>query len=196
MQFVIAGLGNPGGEYEHTRHNAGRLAVESFDGLYDCGGFQNDSATHSLISEGSVGAHAVTLVLPETFMNKSGTAVRKFVPSVNAAERLVVVYDDIDLPFGQLRISYGRGSGGHKGVESIIRAVKTKDFVRVRIGVAHTTPSGRLKKPLGEKRVHDFVLGEFTQKEKDALPSILKEAAHAMHAIVADGRVRAMNEFN
>jgi len=196
MKFVIAGLGNPGAEYIHTRHNAGRLAVEAFDNAQEFGGFVSDSKTKSDISKGKIGKHSVTLMLPNTFMNKSGTAVKGLVASVKAAENLVVVYDDIDLPFGSIKLSFSRGSGGHKGVESIIKAVKTKDFVRVRIGVAPTTPSGKIKKPQGEKKVHDFLLGEFKKKEEDAFKKIFKTTSAALEAIMTDGRIKAMNTFN
>ncbi len=196
MKFIIVGLGNPGTEYENTRHNAGRLVVEFFDATQELGGFVTDSKTKSDISKGKVRKHSVTLMLPNTFMNKSGSAVKNLVTSVKAAENLVVVYDDIDLPFGTIKLSFNRGSGGHKGIESIIRAVKTKDFVRVRIGVAPTTPSGKIKKPQGEKVVHDFLLGEFKKKELDELKKIFKKTNAALESIVVDGRAKAMNLFN
>jgi len=196
MKFVIVGLGNPGEEYLSTRHNAGRLAVEAFDNFQEFGGFANDSKTKSDISKGKIGKHAITLMLPNTFMNKSGSAVKNLVTSVKAAERLVVVYDDIDLPFGSIKLSFSRGSGGHKGVESIIKAVKTKDFVRVRIGVAPTTPSGKIKKPQGEQKVYDFLLGEFKKKEEDTLKKIFKITNEALETVITDGHYKAMNVFN
>lgn len=196
MKFVIVGLGNPGDEYEHTRHNAGRLAVEAFDVSREFGGFQDDRKTKSDKSTGKLGTHTVTLLLPNTFMNKSGAAVKPLVTNVKAAERLVVVYDDIDLPFGSIKISFGRGSGGHKGVDSIIRAVKTKNFVRVRIGVAPTTPSGKIKKPQGEQKVHDYLLGDFKKAELLALKKIFKTTSDAIESILRDGRAQAMNQFN
>ncbi len=196
MKFVIVGLGNPGEEYLYTRHNTGRLAVESFEDAQEFGGFVTDSKTKSDISKGSIGKHSVVLLLPNTFMNKSGSAVKTLVTSAKNAEQLVVVYDDIDLPFGSIKLSFNRGSGGHKGVESIIRAVKTKDFVRVRIGVAPTTPSGKIKKPQGENGVHDFLLGEFKKKELDELKKIFKITSAALESIVSDGRAKAMNMFN
>ncbi|QSH39651.1 aminoacyl-tRNA hydrolase [Candidatus Kaiserbacteria bacterium] len=196
MKFIIVGLGNPGEEYEHTRHNAGRLAVAAFEDSQEFGGFVTDKKTKSEMSKGSVGKHTAVILQPNTFMNKSGSAVRELVTSAKAAERLVVVYDDIDLPFGTLKIAFGRGSGGHKGIESIIRAVKTKDFVRVRIGVAPTTPSGKIKKPNGDSKVHDFLLGEFTKKEQEALKKIFTATNTALESIIVDGRVKAMNIHN
>ncbi|MBL4644763.1 MAG: aminoacyl-tRNA hydrolase [Candidatus Pacebacteria bacterium] len=197
MKFVIVGLGNPGEEYLNTRHNTGRLAVVAFDVSQEFGGFIDDRKTKSDISKGVIGKHSVTLMLPNTFMNKSGSAVKNLITSVKAAQRLVVVYDDIDLPFGSIRLSFGRGSGGHKGVESIIRAVKTKDFVRVRIGVSPTTPGGKIKKPKGEQKVYDFLLGEFTKKEEeDTLKKLFKTTSAALESIVIDGHVKAMNAHN
>ena len=196
MKWTVVGLGNPGDEYEYTRHNAGRMAVALFDRAHEFGGFVADSKSKSLISKGDVGTHTATLVLPETFMNTSGSAVARFVKSKKAAERLVVVHDDIDVPFGRIKISFGRGSGGHKGVESIIKTLQTKDFVRVRIGVAPTTPKGTIKKPRGEKHVHDFLLGAFTKKEERELSEVLNTASAAVESIVLHGQITAMNRFN
>lgn len=196
MKFVIVGLGNPGDEYVNTRHNAGRLALGAFEESVEFGGFQENKKTNAEVAKGNIGKHSAILVLPNTFMNKSGSAIKTLVTSIKAAERLVVVYDDIDLPFGTIKLSYGRGSGGHKGVESVIRAVKTKDFVRIRIGVAPTTPSGKLKKPSGEKKVLDYLLGEFTKKEREALREIFKTTSEALESVIVDGRVKATNTFN
>ena len=102
-------------------------------------------------------------------MNKSGSAVIKYVKSVKAAERMVVVYDDLDLASGTLKVSFDRSSGGHKGLESVMRAVKTKKFARVRIGISPTSAAGKIKKPLGEEEVATFILSRFKQSE---LPTI------------------------
>src|SRR3989344_583814 len=158
MAWVIVGLGNPGEEYESTRHNCGRMAVEFFARTAGLNGFKPDKAKKSIAGGGMVGKTAVALVLPDTFMNKSGFAVAKYVKSQKAAERMVVVYDDLDLPLGKLKISFDRGSGGHKGLESIIRSVKTQKFTRVRIGVSPSTATGSLRKPEGKKVVNNFIL--------------------------------------
>ncbi len=189
MKFIIVGLGNPGEEYINTRHNAGRLAVEAFDEEKEFGGFVVDSKTKSDLSKGEIGKHKVSLLLPNTFMNKSGTSVKD-------AKNVIVVYDDIDLPFGSIRLAYGRGSGGHKGVESIIKALKTKDFVRVRIGVAPTTPTGKIKKPSGDKKVYDFLLGDFSKKETEQLNEVFKTTTKALESVIVDGKEKAMNLFN
>lgn len=143
-----------------------------------------------------IGKTTIALVLPDTFMNKSGSAVGKFVKSAKAAEKLVVVYDDLDLPLGKFKLSFDRGSGGHKGVESIMRAVKTKKFTRVRVGVSPSTAGGKLRKPEGEKVVNNFILTKFRAHEIAALKPVFKRVALALQAIVSNGRERAMNEFN
>ena len=203
MSYIIVGLGNPGEEYEQTRHNAGRMAVEAFWKAQDIAGdWVFDKKRYALLTRSLLVSKAakkkvdVTLVLPETFMNKSGKAVSAFVKSTKAAEKLVVVHDDIDLPLGTVRISFGRGSGGHKGVESIVKSLKTKDFVRVRIGIAPTTPSGKIKKPKGSDKVQNFILGAFKPKELDALKKVFKKTSALLEVVVSDGHVSAMNQFN
>lgn len=192
MNYVIVGLGNPGNEYEHTRHNAGREAVEYFAKKNDASEWKEDAKSEATVAK--VGK--TVLVLPDTFMNKSGSAVVKHVKSVKAAENLVVVYDDLDLPLGKVKISFNRGSGGHKGIESITRAVKTQKFVRIRIGVSPATSSGKLKKPDGEEKVIDFILGKFKPAEQDVLKKVYKVVAGAIREIIEEGRLVAMNHYN
>ncbi|MFC1733967.1 aminoacyl-tRNA hydrolase, partial [candidate division KSB1 bacterium] len=153
MSYTIVGLGNPGEEYKTTRHNAGRILLERFRKKNDFPEWTEEKKhgkkVEFLISKGKVGKHAVTLILPELFMNKSGASIKSLVASSagggtskKKAEQLVVVYDDVDLGFSDHKISFGRGSGGHNGIESIIKSIKTKDFVRVRVGISPTTPGG------------------------------------------------------
>jgi len=196
MSWVIVGLGNPGEEYDATRHNAGRMAVEFFARDAGFREFREDTKRKAHVASGIIGKTTLALVLPDTFMNKSGFAVGKFVKSVKAAEKLVVVYDDLDLPLGKIKLSFDRGSGGHKGLESIVRAVKTKKFTRVRVGVSPSTAGGKLRKPEGEKVVNNFILTKFRAHEIETLKPVFKRAAAALEVIVRDGRERAMNEFN
>ena len=196
MAWVIAGLGNPGEKYESTRHNAGRMAVEYFAKVMKLNGWHEDKKSKSLVASGLVGKTAVAVVLPNTFMNKSGSAVKRFVKSVKAAERLVVVYDDLDLPMGKFKLSFDRGSGGHKGLESIAIILKTKEFTRVRIGVSPSTADGALRKPEGEKVVINFILTKFRAHELEELKRVFKRITDALEVIVTLGRERAMNEFN
>jgi len=196
MAWIIVGLGNPGEEYHSTRHNSGRMAVEFFARAADLNGFRADKVKKATIAGGMVGKSAVALILPDTFMNKSGSAVRKYVKSQKAAERLIVVYDDLDLPLGSLKLSFDRSSGGHKGLESIIRAVKTQKFIRVRIGVSPSTASGALRKPEGKKVVNNFILTKFGAHELAVLRPVLRRSTDALKTIILDGREKAMNEFN
>ncbi len=200
MSYVIVGLGNPGEEYEMSRHNTGRILVEKFAKKYDFSDWEPQSSntkknTH-LVSKGKVGKHAVELVLPELFMNKSGAVIKSIITSKKKAEKLVVIYDDIDLGFGDYKISFGRGSGGHNGVESIIKNIKTKDFIRIRVGIAPSTPSGKVRKPKGEKKVVDFLMGDFGKKEKEVIPKLARTINKILETIVEEGRERAMNTHN
>ena len=207
MAWVIVGLGNPGIQYEGTRHNSGRMAVEHFAKTAKFSEWKEDKKSKSLVSRGLVvppphkasasqGKTLVALVLPNTFMNKSGFAVSKFVKTVKSAERLAVVYDDLDLPLGTMKISFNRGSGGHKGIESIMRAIKTKKFARVRIGVSHSTASGAIRKPEGEKVILNFILTKFKAHEFEEFKRVSRKVSHALETIAAEGLPRAMNEFN
>ena len=129
-------------------------------------------------------------------MNRSGGAVAVFVKNKKAAEKLVVVYDDMDLPLGSMRIAFGRNSGGHRGIESIVRTLKTKDFVRIRVGVSPTTPSGKLKKPKGEKAVVDFLMKPFRKPEQSMVKRTEGRVLDALQTIVREGGQTAMNQFN
>jgi len=196
MAWIIVGLGNPGEEYQGTRHNTGRSALEFFAKQMQFGDWKEDKKSKAHIASGMIGKTAVVLVAPDTFMNKSGSAVVRYVKSQKAAERMVIIYDDLDLPIGGLKLSFNRGSGGHRGVESIMRAVKTKKFTRVRVGVSPATAGGKLKKPQGEKEVVAFILSKFKPSETDEMKKIFKKVAGALEATVSDGSQIAMNKFN
>jgi PTH1 family peptidyl-tRNA hydrolase len=196
MAWVIAGLGNPGEEYTRTRHNTGRMALEFFAHTHGFSEWKADKKNKATVSKGAINKTLVALVAPDTFMNKSGSAVVKYVKTPKSAERLVVVYDDLDLALGTIKLSYDRGSGGHKGLESIMRALKTKKFARVRIGVSRATASGKIKKPSGEKDVLDFILGKFSFDEMDELKKVFKRVSEAINTIVLEGPTAAMNRFN
>ncbi|MHB8651539.1 MAG: aminoacyl-tRNA hydrolase [Minisyncoccota bacterium] len=196
MTYIIAGLGNPGEEYEGTRHNVGRMVVEYFAKKHECDEWKDDKKIKARTAKGKVGKESVVLVAPETFMNNSGKALVTLVKSKKQAEQLVVVYDDLDLPLGTLKISFDRGSGGHRGLESVIKALKTRAFVRLRVGVSPATPSGKLKKPQGEKAVIDFILGKFKPKDIDVFKKVLKRANDALESIIQNGREIAAGEVN
>lgn len=184
--YYIIGLGNPGEEYEGTRHNTGKMAVSHFQARNP----KSEIRNLKIIESGE-------------FMNNSGKAVAKIIKSKKAAENLIVIHDDLDLSLGTLKISFNKGVGGHRGLNSVAKAVKTLAFVRIRIGISPTTPSGKIKKPgvnLPPKKageaVIDFILGKFKPKEIEILKKVLKKAGEAIQTIITDGRDRAMNLFN
>jgi len=186
--YIIAGLGNPGEEYENTRHNTGRMIARSFCKANKFADFEEDKKNQSLKSEGKIGKEKILCLLPEIFMNKSGSALKKIITLKKRAEKLIVIHDDVDLPLGKFKISFGKGSAGHKGVESVMRAVKTKNFFRVRIGISPSTPKSNLpagkagiKKPKGEKML-DFLMGEF----KPAESSLFKKNSKKIFAEITN----------
>ncbi len=178
-KWLVVGLGNPGEEYDNTRHNVGRMAVQIF--------------RHEALCN-------VKVLLPDTYMNLSGGPVAKALGKdkterIKNAQSLIVVHDDIDLPFGEIKISIGRGSGGQKGVESIIKSIGTKDFIRVRIGIV-PIHFGKMRKPKGNNAVARFVLKKFGLLERNKLSEILKKANNAILEITQNGVESAMNKFN
>ncbi len=197
MKHIIVGLGNPGEEYENTRHNAGRMVVASFPERVAATDWRDDAKLRARVAKCvSKGGDDVVLILPDNYMNRSGTSVAPLVKSERQAKTLVVVHDDIDLPVGTIRIVFDRGSGGHRGVDSIVRAIKTRAFVRVRVGVVPTSPSGKLKKPRGEGAVHDFILKQLSKKDRAVLDEAVAYAAKATEAIVEHGVTVAMQQYN
>lgn len=187
MAIVMVGLGNPGKEYEHTRHNAGRAAVELLAKQEKFDDFVFNKKAEGLVIEGKIGKEKVTLVLPETFMNKSGKSVMAFVKSVKAAKQLVVVRDDLDLPIGTTKMTYGRGSGGHKGVESVMRAIKTDQFTQLKIGISAAGKKHEAKKVHGEEKVLNFVIGKLKPAEEAAMKKTYKKCAEALRLFATDG---------
>ncbi len=196
MQYVIVGLGNPGEEYAETRHNAGRMVLEQFRKKNDFPEWTADKTLKALISKSVFGKDKVILLEPNNFMNVSGKSVAPLITTVKDAERTIVVYDDIDLPLGTMKISFNRSSGGHKGVESIIKALKTPAFARLRIGICPTTPTGKPRKPKGEQAMLDFIVGPFKKPELELMKKTTKKAAEALTLILAEGREKATGKVN
>jgi len=193
--FYIVALGNPGDEYRDTRHNIGWLVL---DGIREHFGFSEPSRSHvhkGLLGNGLIGNEAVQYLYPETFMNQSGQAVRPLVPAAEV-NRLVVLHDDVALAFGEIKISFGRGSGGQNGAQSIIDTLGTKEFIRVRLGIApRSFWTGQVKRPASDK-LAPYVLGRLNKKESSQLPALIKTVAEGLETIVRDGYVVAMNKYN
>jgi PTH1 family peptidyl-tRNA hydrolase len=193
MAYVIIGLGNPGPEYAKTRHNAGRMVVELLAKQEGFDDFELKKIAKALVSEGMFDGEKVQLVVPDVSMNLSGKVAPSFVKSVKAAHKLLVIRDELDLPLGVIKMTnVGRGSGGHKGIESIMRALKTKEFVQMKIGISGATPKGKVKKPAGEEKVISHVIGKFSPKEEPVLKKTLVRAAEAARLFVTDGIEKAM----
>jgi PTH1 family peptidyl-tRNA hydrolase len=175
---LVVGLGNPGTEYENTRHNTGRILVNLIEKKLQ------DSK------------NKIKFLTPDTFMNNSGKAVLPLIKSKKDLENLIVIYDDIDLPLGKIKISFNRSSGGHNGVGSIIKSLKSQEFLRIRIGISPATPGGKIKKPTGEKAVLNFLLGEFKKPELEKIKKLSKEIETMVEVIFTEGKDKAMSLFN
>jgi PTH1 family peptidyl-tRNA hydrolase len=196
MKWTIIGLGNPGTEYVRSPHNVGREAVEYFAAKKLDAHFSMQSKAQSLVAKGTMKLHSLTCVLPETFMNKSGVAGAYFAKSAKDIERSVVIHDDLDLPIGTIKIGFNRGSGGHKGVESLTRAWKTEAFVRVRIGVSPESKKGDAKKVKGEEKVITYILKPFKDESYADMKKVYKKIADALEVLVLESREKAMTLFN
>lgn len=208
MSYVIVGLGNPGEEYVGTRHNTGRDALAVFAEENNFSEWKPDLKTKSLISSGKIGKETVTLIAPETFMNKSGISVDKIQKSLKVKtqkgvkngrgkkeiENLVVVHDDLDIPFGKFKISFNKSSGGHRGVESIVKVLKTDGFGRIRVGISPANSKGVAKKPVGEEVINKFILGKFKPAEAAELKKLYKVVSKALTLIISDGISKAMSQ--
>jgi PTH1 family peptidyl-tRNA hydrolase len=196
MQYVIVGLGNPGGEYTHTRHNAGRLIVEHVQHAFNFSALEYKKSADALVAKGMIAGKEAVLVLPETYMNDSGCSVAKFIKSQKAAEQLVVIHDDLDLPLGTWKISFDRGEGGHNGLRSITAVLKTKAFIRVRIGILPKGTNEKPKKPKGEEAVLKFVLGKWSPTEREVIDKVTSEVTQALPLLLEEGLEKVMNQFN
>lgn len=183
---VLVGLGNPGAEYAMTRHNIGFLFL---DYLADRHGFVfKGSKWQADIAKGTLNGQPILFCKPLTYMNRSGQAVGQVVRFHDVAPAaVVVVHDDLDLPFGRIKLVANRGAGGHNGIKSLIDHLGTKDFPRLRLGVG---------RPPGEATASDYVLGRFTSDELRELPSLFARVEEAVERIMTDGVLAAMNAVN
>ena len=183
---IIVGLGNPGNEYSETRHNVGFMAV---DALADQWGIHLwKKRNQALVAEYRGGDEPVLLVKPQTFMNLSGVAVGELARWYKVAvEDIIVIFDDMDLPIGRLRLRMKGSSGGHRGIESLLTHLDKDTFARIRIGIDRP-PTGW--------QVVDYVLSRFTAEQQPMLSEAVKRAAEAATSIVGQGMNKAMNLYN
>ena len=185
--YIIVGLGNPKAEYKNTRHNMG---FDVIDVLADKAGINMDIKKHKAIcGKGVIGGKKVILAQPQTFMNLSGLSVVELVNyyKINPSKELIIVYDDIDLEPGQIRVRKQGSAGGHNGMKSIIGGINTQDFARIRVGVG--------AKPK-EYDLADYVLGHFTADERKLVDKAVINATEAIGVILTDGIDQAMNLYN
>lgn len=194
--ITLVGLGNPNTEYELTRHNVGRIVVEYIRAQLGLPDWKEDKKKVALVSKGDASAGKLECILPETFMNKSGKSLAHLKGAVKKIEQLIVVHDDLDMPIGSAKLLFNRGDGGHKGVISINRAIGSKAYVRIKIGISKTTPTGKIKKPKGEEAVNKHVLGTFTPDELKVVKKIGKGVADALEIFMTEGRAKAQTIFN
>ncbi|HKX69683.1 MAG TPA: aminoacyl-tRNA hydrolase [Acidimicrobiales bacterium] len=185
--LLVVGLGNPGADYQHTRHNVGADVIALLADRH--GGSLKRSKERALVAEVRVGDHRVALALPQTYMNLSGESVGLLVKrhGITDAERVVVVHDELDLPLGRVKVKRGGGLAGHNGLRSIKAHLHTDEFLRVRIGIG---------KPPSKEQGVDHVLRRPSKSERVELEIAVQEAADAVEAILADGVDAAMNRYN
>jgi len=181
--IVVVGLGNPGKKYAHTRHNIGFMAVQSFAKKHHLS-FRKSKELKGSVATGEIGEHSVLLLLPNTYMNRSGESVKAAL-SQGGGDLLVIV-DDVEIPFGQLRMRPHGGTGGHNGLKSIRDLCNTNEYSRLRIGIDRGD----------DKDLADYVLGEFSSQEKEKIPQILGEVGHSIDLYIAPGREDAMRYAN
>ena len=185
--FIIVGLGNPSKEYEGTRHNAG---FEVIDRIADKYNISVDTKKHrALIGKGIIGGQKVILAKPQTFMNLSGESVRSLLDyyKVDEEQEFIVIYDDISLEPGQLRIRLKGSAGGHNGIKNIIAHLGTQEFPRIKVGVGAKPPKMDLA---------DYVLSRFGAEEQKIMDEAFGEAAEAAVMMMTTGAERAMNHYN
>lgn len=174
--YTLIPLGNPGSKYARTRHNVARVLL-------------------SMIKDDVMKIASLEIMIPSTFMNESGVAVREYL-KYHEGRELIVMYDDKDLPYGTFRISFDRGDGGHNGVKSIIDALQKKDFIRIRIGIAPPEVDGQeIKAPHGDA-VQGYVMGMINEKEEEMLRVIATRVQGAIQVIVESGYQKAMEVYN
>jgi len=184
---LIVGLGNPGNDYQLTPHNMGFLTIDSI--AQQCGVEVRNRQCRALTARAVIGSEPVLLAKPETFMNLSGMSVRELVAKheVRPESDLIVIYDELDLPLGMIRIRQRGSSAGHNGMESVIGALGTQEFLRIRLGIAP------------DRKISDgvkYVLTPFRKKELKVVDEVLDTAAEAVNVILKEGPAAAMNRFN
>jgi len=185
MAHLIIGLGNLGKRYEQTRHNIGFMTLDALAAQLEID--LKQKSFNALWGKGALAGKNVLLAQPQTFMNLSGTAVRQLQSFFKTdISNLIVIHDDLDLPFGSIRLKAGGGTAGHKGLASIESNLGSSEFMRVRLGIG---------KPVDKSRIEGYVLEPFRKEEQTVLPEILQRAADASAEIVLNGLQKAVSKY-
>ena len=204
ISHLIIGLGNPGKEYEATRHNVGYMAADILGKRHHI--LVKARRSRARVGEGMIADQKVVLAKPLTFMNLSGEAVGGLMRRYRLGiEDVIVICDDVNLPVGRLRIRASGSAGGHKGLKSIIHSLGSEDFIRIRIGIGAPDSSavalgrrslGEVSSAKADRGMVDYVLSKFTREERPIIKQAVARAADAVEAILTSGIEPAMNEFN
>jgi peptidyl-tRNA hydrolase, PTH1 family len=190
---LIVGLGNPGQGYSNNRHNIGFMCVKHFAKEHKID-FDKKQA-NARTGRGKAEGIDVVLAKPQTFMNLSGQSVNRLMHNLKLkSDDIIVVHDDMDLPLGKVRIRAGGSSGGHKGIDSIIQEIGTRDFIRIKIGIGR--PDSNEEHSSDEEDIVDFVLSNFTPEEKKQLVPSISRVSDAILCLLTEGLEAAMNKFN
>lgn len=187
MPWIVVGLGNPGPDYAGTRHNVGAMVIEEL-ARREGARLSAQRRTRCDVVEGRMREQRIVLAVPQSYMNESGGPVNALVGfHKSEPSHLIVIHDELDIPFASLRVKLGGGDNGHNGLRSIRSAIKTGDFLRVRVGIG---------RPPGRQDPADFVLKPFSAEQRRELPLLLSRAADAVESVVVEGLERTQNAFH
>jgi PTH1 family peptidyl-tRNA hydrolase len=192
---LIVGLGNPGSQYAATRHNVGFMVLDMLARSFPVSRVQSDNIAH--LYRTNILNQCVLLIKPQTYMNRSGIAVWEVLQRCQESpENIVVIYDDLDLDVGRLRIRKQGGYGGHKGLKSIIEHLGTSEFVRIRVGIGRPDPATISEETVLQDSIVEYVLQPFQQDEQPVITEVLKRCVEAIELILVDQLDMAMNRYN
>ncbi|MBA7480600.1 Peptidyl-tRNA hydrolase [subsurface metagenome] len=187
---LIVGLGNPGRIYAHNRHNVGFMCLNHFAKSQGIPFDKKQGKART--GTGEVAGSKLVVAKPQTYMNSSGQSVSRLVQKFNVSlDNLLVIHDDLDLPLGKIRICQGSGSGGHKGIESIISCLDSQDFLRIRVGIGRPATS-----EISEADIITYVLGDFNPDEKQIINQAIPKVSEAILYLLTEGLAVAMNKYN
>ena len=193
--LYIVGLGNPGVSYKKTRHNVGASVLETIREVFAFPDFVQKKNIEALISTGSILDKDVTLIFPQTFMNLSGVSVAKICKYMRPDDMLVVIYDDLDIPVGKMKLSFEKNAGGHNGLASIIEHLGSKAFLRMRIGIAQVDNTGKAIRSGVSVDQKDYVLTTFRQEEKEKINLLIPKIQETIVSLLTRGKEKTMSQY-